>query len=57
MVALEARLFYQFGEELEFMYSNDYRDMIEKIARSEDSVIGYFDRVCRQPGIPGRGLR
>ncbi len=51
MVALEARLFYQFGEELEFMYSNEYRDMIEKIARSEDSVIGYFDRVCRQLGF------
>ena len=51
MVALEARLFYRFGEESEFMQTNEYRDMIEKIARSEDSVIGYFDRICRQLGF------
>ena len=51
MVALLARSFYQFGEEWEFMSSNEYRDMIEKIARSEDSVIGYFDRVCQELGF------
>jgi hypothetical protein len=50
MVALEARSFYHFGEEWEFMGTNEYRDMIERIARSEDSVIGYFDRVCQELG-------
>ena len=51
MVALKARLFYQFGDESEFMQTNEYRDMIEKIARSEDSVMGYFVRVCQELGF------
>jgi hypothetical protein len=55
MVALKARSFYQFGEEWEFMGDNEYRDMIEKIARSEDNVIGYFDRVCELLGFRNSG--
>lgn len=55
MVALKARSFYQFKEEWEFMGTNEYRDMIERIARSEDSVIGYFDRVCDLLGFRDYG--
>jgi len=51
MVELRADQFYVFGEEWEFMQSNEYRNMIERIARSEDSVMGYFGRVCRQLGF------